>query len=329
MRPRRQNLNVNFFTFRSSPYRSLGGRQAPIFENFPIRHIFLKFCFFKYKNERWRSQRPTLKRPVGRFHSLSPSRKLEICPLQEWALPIYPYIKVLRPFALLNCGGFAHLPFEGFGPKFNQSLNCTYVDFPFYPRPSNLIPSSLHLSRCLSLSRSCPTRARSRRRPPAPQRRPQAAPCPPAQHAHDVPQAPVPGRRSTPPARRPPSRPARRTGRQAASPGEFGRRRGGPRVSTARQSRWPHLVPTPMQPNLGGHGGWRPWRRHGGARGQGRKTGPFGRRRGGGGRGPVGRRLWEGPQRAEAAGRATASGSGNRQAASPSSASRMARGSTT
>ena len=32
-----------------SPIR---GRQAPIFENFPIRHIFLKFCFFKYKNKK-------------------------------------------------------------------------------------------------------------------------------------------------------------------------------------------------------------------------------------------------------------------------------------
>ena len=43
-----------FFTFRScrpldgrkTPCRPLGGRQSPIFENFPIRHIFLKFCFF-------------------------------------------------------------------------------------------------------------------------------------------------------------------------------------------------------------------------------------------------------------------------------------------
>ena len=55
MRPGRQDLNVNFFTFRSC--RQLDGRQAPrrqapIFENFPIRHIFLKFCFFKYKNEK-------------------------------------------------------------------------------------------------------------------------------------------------------------------------------------------------------------------------------------------------------------------------------------
>ena len=38
----------NFFIFRSC--RPLGGRQAPIFENFPIWHIFLNF--FKYKNEK-------------------------------------------------------------------------------------------------------------------------------------------------------------------------------------------------------------------------------------------------------------------------------------
>ena len=33
-----------YFTFRSC--RQLDGRQVPIFENFPIRHIFLKFWFF-------------------------------------------------------------------------------------------------------------------------------------------------------------------------------------------------------------------------------------------------------------------------------------------
>ena len=52
MLPVRQDLNVIFFTFRSC--RPLDGRQtpcrqAPIFENFPIRHIFLKFCFFYIK----------------------------------------------------------------------------------------------------------------------------------------------------------------------------------------------------------------------------------------------------------------------------------------
>ena len=56
MRPGRQDLNVIFLKFRScrqlAPCRPLRGRQAPIFENFPIRHIFLKFCFFKYKNEK-------------------------------------------------------------------------------------------------------------------------------------------------------------------------------------------------------------------------------------------------------------------------------------
>ena len=61
MHPGRQDLNVIFFTFRScrpldgrqAPCRPLRRRQAPIFENFPIRHIFLKFCFFlniKMKN---------------------------------------------------------------------------------------------------------------------------------------------------------------------------------------------------------------------------------------------------------------------------------------
>ena len=49
MRHGHQDLNVNI-TFRSC--RPLDGRQATIFENFPIRHIFLKFCFFKYKNEK-------------------------------------------------------------------------------------------------------------------------------------------------------------------------------------------------------------------------------------------------------------------------------------
>ena len=60
MRPGRQDLNNINVTFRSCRQldgwlalcRPLGGRQTPIFENFPIRHIFLKFCFFKYKNEK-------------------------------------------------------------------------------------------------------------------------------------------------------------------------------------------------------------------------------------------------------------------------------------
>ena len=54
MRPRRHDLNINFFTFRSwrqldgrqLPLSPIRGRQAPSFENFPIQHIFLKFCFF-------------------------------------------------------------------------------------------------------------------------------------------------------------------------------------------------------------------------------------------------------------------------------------------
>ena len=50
MRHGHQDLNVKKITFRS--FRPLDGRHATIFENFPIRHIFLKFCFFKYKNEK-------------------------------------------------------------------------------------------------------------------------------------------------------------------------------------------------------------------------------------------------------------------------------------
>jgi len=53
MRPGRQDLNVIFFTFRSC--RHLDGRQTPIFENFPIRHIFLKICFFNIKMKKARS----------------------------------------------------------------------------------------------------------------------------------------------------------------------------------------------------------------------------------------------------------------------------------
>jgi hypothetical protein len=32
--------------------RPMEGRQAPISENFQKQHIFLKFCFFKYKKEK-------------------------------------------------------------------------------------------------------------------------------------------------------------------------------------------------------------------------------------------------------------------------------------
>ena len=63
MHPRRQDLNVIFFTFRScrpldgrqTPCRPLVGRHAPIFENFPILHIFLKFCSFNIKMKKARS----------------------------------------------------------------------------------------------------------------------------------------------------------------------------------------------------------------------------------------------------------------------------------
>ena len=81
MRPKRHDLNVIFFTFRScrpldgrqAPCRPLGGRQAPIFKNFPIRHIFLKFCFFKYKNEKSAT-------PTGRIQASGP-RWLQVLPL--------------------------------------------------------------------------------------------------------------------------------------------------------------------------------------------------------------------------------------------------------
>ncbi|KAG2536789.1 hypothetical protein PVAP13_9NG220846 [Panicum virgatum] len=73
----------------------------------------------------------------------------------------------------------------------------------FTPAPQTLsLPPSISLVG-LSLSRSCPPRARSRRRPPAPQRRPQAAPCPPELHADDAPHSPAPGRRRMTPTRRP------------------------------------------------------------------------------------------------------------------------------
>ena len=62
MRLGRQDLNVKKNSFRSyrpldgrqAPCRPLVGRQAPIFENFPIRHIFLKFCFFNIKMKKAR-----------------------------------------------------------------------------------------------------------------------------------------------------------------------------------------------------------------------------------------------------------------------------------
>ena len=39
----------------------------------------------------------------------------------------------LRPFVLLKRGGFARLPFERFGPKFNWILNQTFYDFAHLP----------------------------------------------------------------------------------------------------------------------------------------------------------------------------------------------------
>ena len=77
--PGRQDLNVNFFLHlgpvahwmgRQAPCRPLRGRQAPIFENFPIRRIFLKFCFFlnikikKALAHIWPSDRPTWACPL-------------------------------------------------------------------------------------------------------------------------------------------------------------------------------------------------------------------------------------------------------------------------
>ena len=70
MHPGRQDLNVNFFTFRAC--RQLDGRQAPIFKNFPIRHIFLKSCFFKYKNKK--RQKLTM-----RISGLGPLRAHSVC----------------------------------------------------------------------------------------------------------------------------------------------------------------------------------------------------------------------------------------------------------
>jgi len=50
MRPGCQDLNVKKFTFSSC--RPGRGRQGYSFEIFRNRHIFLKFNFFKYKNEK-------------------------------------------------------------------------------------------------------------------------------------------------------------------------------------------------------------------------------------------------------------------------------------
>jgi len=60
-----------FFTFTSC--RLLDGRQAPIFENSPIRHIFLKFYFFKYKNEK-------KARTLWTFTRMGPARVLSEIP---------------------------------------------------------------------------------------------------------------------------------------------------------------------------------------------------------------------------------------------------------
>ena len=57
MHPERQDLNIIFLHLGPvanwmgdrGACRPLGERQAPIFENFPIRHIFLKFYFFNIK----------------------------------------------------------------------------------------------------------------------------------------------------------------------------------------------------------------------------------------------------------------------------------------
>ena len=56
MRPGHQDINVNFLLhlghvahMGDRHLSTIRGRQAPIFENFPIRHIFLKFCFFNIK----------------------------------------------------------------------------------------------------------------------------------------------------------------------------------------------------------------------------------------------------------------------------------------
>ena len=63
MRFGRQELNVRQLDGRHGPRRPLG-RQAPIFKNFLIRHIFLKFCFFKYKNEKGANLVPACMKPL-------------------------------------------------------------------------------------------------------------------------------------------------------------------------------------------------------------------------------------------------------------------------
>ena len=66
MRPRRQDLNIIFFIFRSC--RQLDGRQAPcrrpFLKFFLFGIYFWNFIFFKYKNEKKGAREPWAKGPL-------------------------------------------------------------------------------------------------------------------------------------------------------------------------------------------------------------------------------------------------------------------------
>ena len=67
MYPGRQDLNVNRscrqLDRRQAPCRPLGERQAPIFKNFSIRHIFLNF----FLNIKMKKALPSMEQPVYRL----------------------------------------------------------------------------------------------------------------------------------------------------------------------------------------------------------------------------------------------------------------------
>ena len=94
MRPGHQDLNVNFFIFRSC--RPLDGRQTPIFENFPIQHIFLKFVFFNIKMKKT-PLLGFLKRPENRRpNMMAQTQPLSSFPfffprLPHFSLPVSPF----------------------------------------------------------------------------------------------------------------------------------------------------------------------------------------------------------------------------------------------
>ena len=98
MRPWRHDLNVIFFTFRSC--RQLDGRQALFFENFFIPHIFLKFYFFKYKNEKKLHLRP----PPSSLSWASPSGLPHAMHMHQHSLSLCVTVLVLLTHQLRQSG---------------------------------------------------------------------------------------------------------------------------------------------------------------------------------------------------------------------------------